>query len=51
METELLRRSAELLPADTARMACCRTVQGFDVPVDPNKAASPHWILSHYQEV
>jgi hypothetical protein len=51
MGTKLLRRSAELPPADAACMASCRTAQGFDVPVDQDKAATPLQILFYYEEV
>jgi hypothetical protein len=51
METELLRRNAELLPANAPGMGCCRTVQGSKATFDHEKAPTPHRILSHYEEV
>lgn len=51
METELLRRSAELLTADAARGASCRTAKGFKATFDHEKAPTPYGILSHYEEV
>ena len=44
--------STSALVANRTRLdAISANIANIDVPVDPNKAASPHWILSHYQEV
>ena len=50
MGTKRLRRSAELLNADTARMASCRTAQEFKAAFDPENAATLLRKLPHYPE-